>query len=225
MTNYEKVLNDKSIIALYDKIHKYEDAEGGHANHDYNHVMNVANYCEKILKSLKFDADFICEAKIAALLHDTGALQGKKNHAQRSYEYAKKYLDENNIQLKNKDLVLEAIKNHSDGFDTDNIIQLVLILADKIDLKKSRVGKAGKMVEGIRQCQYIEDIQFEIINGNFGINFECDEKINLEELNNYYFIKKVFKAIQYFCDKLSLNPKVCVNKILWDEYYKQCLPT
>ena len=59
----------------------------------------------------------------------------------------------------------------------------MLILADKIDLKKSRVSDAGKQVEGIRQCQYINDIQFDINNGNFQINFMCDEKMNLEELN------------------------------------------
>lgn len=220
MTNYfEKILNDRSIIELYNKIHEYEVADGGQAFHDYNHVVNVATYCEKILKSLQYDADFICEAKIAALLHDTGALQGKENHAQRSFEYARKYLEENNIKLKNKNLVLEAIKNHSDGFDTDSIIQLVLILADKIDLKKSRISDFGKQVEGIRQCQYIDDIQFEIIKGNFQITFVCDEKLNLEELNDYYFTKKMFRAIQTFSNKLGLTPIVRIKGDLWKEFY------
>ncbi len=220
MANYfKKVLNDKSLVERYRQVHEYEVAHGGHAHHDYNHVVNVATYCEKILKSLNFDDEFVSEAKIAALLHDTGALQGKENHAQRSFEFAKKYLKENNIHLKNENLVLEAIKNHSDGFETDNIIQLVLILADKIDLKKSRVSDAGKQVEGMRQCQYIDDIQFEISDGNFMINFVCDKKMNLEELNNYYFTKKVFKAIQFFSNKLSLTPKVCINNNPWEEFY------
>ena len=196
MTNFEKIEKDKNLIELYKKVHEYEVAHGGHAHHDYNHVVNVANYCEEILKTLKFDDEIVEEAKIAALLHDTGALKGKENHAQRSFEFAKKYLAENNIHLKHEDLVLEAIKNHSDGFDTDNIIQLVLILADKIDIKKSRVSDFGKQVEGMRQCQYIENIQFKIENGRFKINFVCDKKMDLEELNNYYFTKKVFKAIQ-----------------------------
>ena len=221
MINYfNKIKNDESIIAIYRKIHEYEDAEGGYAYHDYNHVNNVANYCEKILKSLKYDDDFVCEAKIAAILHDTGCTEGKENHAYRSYEYAKKYLEENNILLKNKELVLDAIKNHSDGFDTDNIIQLVIILADKIDIKKSRIVKAGKQVEGNRQYQYINDIQFEIKNNNFYINFICSDEINLEELNNYYFTKKVFKAIKSFSNKLNLFPKVFINSKSWEEFYK-----
>lgn len=217
---FEKISSDLSLVELYAKIHEFEVAQNGHAYHDYNHVMNVASYCETILKSLNFNGGIIYEAKIAALLHDTGALQGKDDHAQRSFEYAKKYFEENKVQLKHKEWVLDAIKNHGDGFDTDNIIQLVLILADKIDIKKSRVSEFGKHVEGIRQCQYIDDIQFKIINNDFQINFVCDEKINLEEFNNYYFTKKIFKAISAFCKKLVLTPKVCVNNEPWSEFYK-----
>lgn len=220
MKNYfDKILNDQSLVELYAKIHEFEVAQNGHAYHDYNHIMNVASYCEKILKSLNFDDDIVCDAKIAALLHDVGALQGKDNHAQRSFEFAKKYFEENNIELKNKKLVLDAIKNHGDGFNSDNIIQLVLILADKIDIKKSRVSDFGKHIEGIKQCQYINDIQLEISNGVFQINFVCDEKMDLEELNNYYFTKKIFKAIHTFCKKLALTPKVYVNKSPWSAFY------
>ena len=183
----------------------------------------MATYCEKILRALKFDDEFICEAKIAAILHDTGALQGKENHAQRSFEYAKKYLDEHNIQLKHKDLVLDAIKNHGEGFDTDNVIQLVLILADKIDIKKSRVSDFGRHVEGVRQFLYIDDIRFEIVNGSFKINFVCDNQVNLEELNNYYFTKKVFKAISAFANKFGLTPMVCINNNPWAEFYNHNL--
>ncbi len=147
-------------------------------------------------------------------------LKGKENHAYRSYEYAKTYLEENNIILKNKNLILDAIKNHSEGFDTDNIIQLVIILADKIDIKKSRISKVGKQIEGNRQYQYIDDIQFEIKDNNFYINFVCDAQISLEELNSYYFTKKVFKAIQSFSNRLNLSPKVSINNNLWEEFYK-----
>ena len=217
---FNKIKNDKRVIEIYNQIHEYEDKENGYAYHDYNHVNNVADYCEKILKALNYDEDFINEAKVAAILHDTGCTVDKDNHAQRSYEFAKKYFEENNIHLKNKNLVLEAIKNHSDGFITDNIMQLVIILADKIDIKKSRISEYGKQVEGNRQYQYIDDIQFKIENNNFYINFICDAKIDFEELNNYYFTKKVFKAIQVFSDKLNLSPKVMINDELWEEFYK-----
>ena len=47
-----------------------------------------------------------------------------------------------------------------------------------------------------------------------------DTEINLEELNNYYFTKKVFKSIQSFADKLNLSPKVLMNNKIWEEFYK-----
>ncbi len=84
---------------------------------------------------LNYNEDLIYSTKIASILHDTGALQGKDGHAFRSYEFAKKYFEDNNINLKNQEQVLEAIKIHSDGFDTDNVIALCLILADKLDDK------------------------------------------------------------------------------------------
>src|SRR5690625_5962562 len=62
------------------------------------------------------------------LFRSTGAAEGKENHAYKSYEFARKYLERNNIKFSNIDLVLEAIKIHSDGFETNNIIALALIL-------------------------------------------------------------------------------------------------
>ena len=60
------------------------------------------------------------------------------------------------------DLVLEAIRIHSDGFDTDNMIALALILADKLDVKKTRISDAGLQVIGNRQYAHMEDIYLKI---------------------------------------------------------------
>ena len=169
-----------------------------------------------MLKQLGYEDSFIEEAKIAAILHDTGAIEGKKNHANRSYNFAKKYISDNNIILENEDLVLEAIKIHSDGFDSDNIIALTLILSDKLDIKYTRVAKEGYNVKGMRELQYIKDILVEINNKNLKIQFICDEKINKSELEDFYFIKKVFKAIIAFSSKMKLNTQVLFNDDEWN---------
>lgn len=49
---------------------------------------------EVILKNLNFDYYYINNAKIAALLHDTGCIEGKENHPERSYHFAKDFLKE-----------------------------------------------------------------------------------------------------------------------------------
>ena len=213
---YELIVNDKEIIDIYNKIHDLENSdEFGYAYHDFNHVLNVANLVKQILEMLDYDGDYIYSARIAAILHDTGALQGKDGHALRSYEFAKDYFKKKNITLENIEQVLEAIKIHSDGFDTDNIIALALILADKLDIKYTRVAEAGKNIVGNRQFLNILDIEITIENNIFIINFITTPEINVDELNNYYFTKKVFKAIESFCNEVNKDYRILMNKQVW----------
>ena len=221
MSNYyEIVKNDKTIIDIYKKINEYEIREKERAHHDYNHVINVAKLVKNVLEALNYDKGFIDEAQVAAILHDTGCTEGKENHEVRSYEFAKEYLQKNNIQLKNKDMVLEAIKNHRNGFDTDNIITLTLILADKLDIKKTRVTPEGCKVIGNRQFQYVNDIYLKTSNNNLRVYFDCDKQISLKELEEYYFTTKVFKAIRSFSEKMNLEPDVFMNNKKWQAFYK-----
>ena len=216
MDNFNKIANDKTIINIYNKISEFEDLDKGWAHHDLDHVKNVAKLVESLLRQLEYEESFIEEAKIAAILHDIGAIEGKKNHALRSYNFAKKYITENNIILKNKDLVLDAIKIHSDGFDSDNIIALTLILSDKLDIKHTRVAKEGYNIKGMKELQYIQDIYVVIKNKNLKIQFICDDKINKNELEEFYFIIKVFKSIISFSRKMNLNPQVLLNNNEWN---------
>lgn len=216
MDNFNKIANDKTIINIYNKISEFEDLDKVWAHHDLDHVKNVAKLVESLLRQLEYEESFIEEAKIAAILHDIGAIEGKKNHALRSYNFAKKYITENNIILKNKDLVLDAIKIHSDGFDSDNIIALTLILSDKLDIKHTRVAKEGYNIKGMKELQYIQDIYVVIKNKNLKIQFICDDKINKNELEEFYFIIKVFKSIISFSRKMNLNPQVLFNNNEWN---------
>lgn len=218
MERFDKIINDQQIINLYNQISDYEDVNNSRAHHNFNHVRNVADLVEKILTTLNYESDFIEEAKIASILHDTGCLNGKDGHADRGYEYAKKYIKDNNIILKYEDMVLSAIKNHSNGFETDNIITLALILADKLDIKYTRVAKEGYNIPGMKEMQYINDILVNINNNVLKIEFICDERINLPDLENYYFMPKVFKSIKAFADKMNLKSEVLINGSDWKAF-------
>lgn len=212
---YEDILKDESIKKRYDAIGKREDDTNDWAYHNYDHIMSVTNIVEKILKSLNYDSEFVAKAKIACLFHDVGALEGKEGHAYRSYEYTKKYFKDNNISFEGIDLVLEAIKIHSDGFESNNTIALSLILADKLDIKKTRLTEEGRKVEGNRQYFHIEDILINIENDCFIVNFITDGNMDVKEANEYYFTKKVFKAIESFANIMNLNNKVLRDNKEW----------
>ena len=205
---YKYIYNDKRIRDIYKGIDEKEEANieaWGH--HNFNHVNNVKD-------------ELIEEAKIAAIMHDVGAIKGKPGHAERSYIYTKNYFDENNIRLKHGEQVLDAIRNHSDGFDSANIIQLALILADKLDIKKTRPTKRGLEVPGNRQYGNIERIDTNIDDNTLKINFISNDKLDKEELENFYFMKKVGNAIKSFSERLNLKYEVYLNGTVWNEILK-----
>jgi len=217
--NYNYILNDQEIIDKYERVEEYELNNRDWAYHNLNHVLNVVENVKIILESLDFDEEFIEESMIAALLHDVGANEGKDGHAYRSYLYAKDYLERRNINLKYKDQVLEAIRIHSDGFNTDNLIALAIILSDKLDVKENRISEEGKQVVGNRQYQYVKDIVLDIDNNKFGVNFIMSDLVDLDELEEYYFTTKIFKAIIVFSNKMNLDCNVFINGRKWDKFY------
>lgn len=208
---FEKLSNNQEIKNIYKQIEIREKNGGGYAYHNYVHVLNVMDIATKLLMKLDYDYKTILKIKIACLLHDIGVLEGKENHANRSYKYALKLFKNNNWLFEDSDKILDAIKNHSNGFDTDNILTLVIILADKLDIKKTRISELGKTIEGNRQYGHIEDILIDIQNACLIIIFITDKQLNINEFNDYYFTKKVYKAINSFAQEFTLNVNIMVD--------------
>ncbi|MDD4188103.1 MAG: HD domain-containing protein [Bacilli bacterium] len=213
---YEKILNDNYILNLYNKISIYEENEKGWAHHNLQHAINVAEMIELILMGLFYNKVFIENAKIAALLHDIGCINGKENHPAKSELMAKEYFKKKNIKLKYEKEVLSAIKNHSAGFDENNLMTICLIFCDKIDIKKTRVAKEGYNVVGMRQLQYIDDINIFINQDIIKIDFIINDLLNLKELEDFYFTDKVFKAINSFANKINKKPIININNQKWN---------
>ena len=213
---YDFLISKDDIFNIYKEIENKENEDGGCAFHNYKHVQNVSKIAEKILTDLNFDENTIYNCKIACLLHDVGALLRKDGHAQRSYEYSKKLFKDNNIVFEGSEIVLDAIKNHSSHFESDNILVLSIILADKLDITKSRITQEGKKVKGNRQYQHIEDITIHIENKEMILNFITDGNIDIREVNEYYFTSKVFKAIEAFSKKMDLKFYILMDNKTWN---------
>ena len=196
---YKNLIANNEIENIYSMIEKREKEDLRYAYHNMNHINNVTSLASYILKSLNYDTNTLYKAKIACLLHDVGALDGKDNHAYRSYIYAKNLFENNNWNFEGKDDILDAIKNHSNSFDSTNFLTLVVMLADKLDIKQN-----GHIIDIIIQ-----------IDSMLAINFITDGNIILDEINEYYFTKKVFKAINAFCNKINLDYKVLMDDKIW----------
>lgn len=208
---FNRIYHDTALKRHYDKIELFEDSTKGWAYHNWNHVVNVTNTVEHILQQLNVSEDYINAAKIASILHDTGAINGKEGHALRSKVFAEKYFKRNDLTLDYQNEILEAIENHSNGFDSDELMTLALIISDKLDITNKRLAKEGYKISGMRQLQFINNINISFRDNFFIVDFIADEKLNLLELQNFYFMKKVLKSIEVFSQKINHNFIIKLN--------------
>ena len=137
MSLFNELKNDQYIVAIYDNVDK-KDEQNLIAIHGWKHIDKVINTVEKILTELECKQDTIENGKIAALLHDIGCIEGKDNHALRSYKMSKVLLDNKEINDNDKKIILNAILKHSKPKENDTIVGKTLALADKIDFVKNR---------------------------------------------------------------------------------------
>ena len=99
-----------------------------------------------ILETLGYDARTCELAQIAAYLHDIGNVINRVGHAQTGALMAFRLLDKLGMPAEEISRVVSAIGNHDEGSAYPvNPIAAALIIADKSDVRRSRVrGKEGK---------------------------------------------------------------------------------
>lgn len=201
----EKIINDKFIIEKYNEIDKNEKENNAWAHHNMKHAIRVCSIAEELLKKLNYERELIEAVKIACILHDLGCAEGKENHAYKGAVIVEEYFKLIKYSSKYKSEIVEAIREHSDGFKSNNIITLSLIIADKLDIDKRRIAPGGLYVEGMRQLQYIREIKKEIIDGILKINFLTMSGFDKKECEGFYFMDKVVKSVKSFAIKNKLK--------------------
>ena len=119
---------DKSLMAL------------GYTEHSFAHVTMVSNTAKYILETLGYPKHDIELVQIAAYLHDIGNLVNRIEHSQSGALLAFRILDEMKMPPCDIALIASAIGNHDEGTGTPvNHIAAALIIADKTDVRRSRV--------------------------------------------------------------------------------------
>lgn len=124
---------DSSLIAL------------GFTEHSFAHVGMVANTAKYILETLGYPQHDIELVQIAAFLHDIGNLVNRSEHSQSGAIMAFRILD--NLGMPSEDIakITTAIGNHDEGTGVAvNHIAAALIIADKSDVRKTRVRNTDK---------------------------------------------------------------------------------
>ena len=119
---------DESLVAL------------GFTEHSFSHVTHVATMAGNILETLGYDAHSVEMAKIAGYLHDIGNLVNRVEHSQSGAVMAFSILHDLNCPVEDIATIVTAIGNHDEGTGVPvNAVAAALILADKADVRRSRV--------------------------------------------------------------------------------------
>ena len=115
----------------------------GYTEHSFAHVTKVAETAAYILTALGYDEHSVEVARIAGYLHDIGNLVNREEHSQSGAVMAFRILDHLGLEATDIATIVTAIGNHDEGNGCPvNPVAAALILADKSDVRRSRVRNA-----------------------------------------------------------------------------------
>ena len=127
---------------IYEYIARADDSMRalGYTEHSFAHVMKCAEDARNILKTLNFDERLQKLAWISGYMHDIGNVINRADHAQSGAQMTFRILDKLGMPACDLSVVVTAIGNHDEGTAFPvNEVAAALILADKADVRRSRV--------------------------------------------------------------------------------------
>ena len=112
----------------------------GFTEHSFAHVTRAAEVAGYILKTLGHPERDVELARISGYLHDIGNLVNRDNHSLSGAVMAFKILEDIGFEAEDIATVTTAIGNHDESTGVPvNPVCAALILADKSDVRRSRV--------------------------------------------------------------------------------------
>ncbi len=132
----------RTNLAIKTYIKKADDALSalGYTEHSFAHVLRVSDVAATILTSMGHDEHEIELVRIAGYMHDIGNLVNRADHSQSGAVMAFRILDKLGMNAEDIADIVSTIGNHDEGTGVPiNAMAAALILADKSDVRRSRV--------------------------------------------------------------------------------------
>ena len=107
-------------------------------------------------------------ARIAGYLHDIGNVVNRVDHSQSGAVMAFRILDRMNFPPEEIAAIVTAIGNHDEGNGTPvNAVSAALFLADKSDVRRSRVRKTADITQDIH-----DRVNYSVTSSNLDIDLQ-----------------------------------------------------
>ncbi len=142
---YEQVKQDEAVRVYIAQADASMEALG-FTEHSFAHVTKVAQTAGSLLETLGYPERTVELAKIAGYLHDIGNVVNRVDHSQSGAVMAFRILDRMEFPPEEIATIVTAIGNHDEGTGVPvNAVAAALILADKSDVRRSRVRSKEKL--------------------------------------------------------------------------------
>ena len=188
----------------------------GFTEHSFAHVVHVAETAGYILQTLGYDERTVEIAKIAGYLHDIGNLVNRKDHSQSGAVMAWSILNDMGCDPGEIATIVTAIGNHDEGTGVPvNPVAAALILADKADVRRTRVRNKDVSTFDIhdRVNYSVKKAQLKINEDKTIVKLKLQVDTQFGSVMNYF---EIFMGRMILCckaaEKLGLQFKLIINE-------------
>ncbi len=212
---YEEI-RENPDIRTYIQMADASLAQLGYTEHSFAHVTAVAEKAGYILETLGFPARTAELARIAGYLHDIGNLVNRVDHSQSGAVMAFRLLDNLGFPAEEIAQITTAIGNHDEGTGVPvSPLAAALILADKSDVRRSRVRNADVATFDIH-----DRVNFSVMRAELKIN-EAHTLIKLKltvdtHMGSVMDYFEIFLERMILCrkaaEKLGMQFKLLINE-------------
>ena len=214
MITYEDIKNNKAIRTYIKKADESLFALG-YTEHNCAHVEKVSETAQYILRTLGYPERDVELAAIAAYMHDIGNIVNRIAHSQSGAIMAFRILDNLGMNPEEIATIVTAIGNHDEGTGVPvSPISAALILADKSDVRRSRVRNSD-----IQSFDIHDRVNYSVTESKLAISedkkeIRLDISIDTEysSVSDYF---EIFLARMILCRKaagaLGLKFRLFIN--------------
>lgn len=213
---YEDVRNSEEIRTYIKQADESLKAIG-YTEHSFAHCTKVAKVAGDLLEKLGYDAHEVELARIAGFMHDIGNVVNRIDHAQSGAMMAFRILDKMGMPPEDVATVITAIGNHDEQTAAAvNAVAAALIIADKTDVRRSRVRNRSTINFDIHDRVNYAAEKSDVILEPDSKTITLDLKINTEicAVMDYF---EIFTGRMLLCRKatefLGLQFKLDINDV------------
>ncbi|MCR5113956.1 MAG: HD domain-containing protein [Acholeplasmatales bacterium] len=215
MVTYEQIKNSEEVNT-YIKAADASLIALGYTEHSFAHVTKVAEDAGYILETLGFSEHDVELVKVAGYLHDIGNLVNRIDHSQSGAIMAFRILDHLRMDPSDIAKIVTAIGNHDEGTGVPvNAIAAALILADKADVRRSRVRNQDPTTFDIhdRVNYSVTKSQLKINQEHTIIKLKLEIDTKISPVMEYF---EIFMSRMILCrraaETLGLSFKLIINE-------------